>query len=269
MPMRIAISHTTRYDYDAPVPYALQHLRMTPKSRMGHQTIVSWEIIVEGGEVELSFDDQHNNRVSLVSTEAGQSQLLIHCKGEVETSDSAGMIGLHGGFAPLWYFRRTTPLTKAGPHVRKLIKSSVDDNPSDLETLHALSHRVLNEVRYETGTTLSDTSAEEALALGKGVCQDHAHIFISAARLLGFPARYVSGYLLMDGQKRQEASHGWAEIYVDNLGWVGFDVTNGICPDERYIRMATGLDYHEAAPVTGMRFGESGEAIQVELHIEQ
>ena len=112
-------------------------------------------------------------------------------------------------------------------------------------------------------------SAEEALAAGHGVCQDHAQIFIGAARLLGFPARYVSGYLFMENNVEQEASHGWAEAYVDGLGWVGFDVANGISPDERYIRVATGLDYKEAAPVSGMRFGDGGEAMTVTLQVQQ
>ena len=108
-----------------------------------------------------------------------------------------------------------------------------------------------------------------ALAAGQGVCQDHAHIFCSAARLLGLPARYVSGYLMMNDRVEQDASHAWAEAFFEGLGWVGFDISNGYSPDERYIRVATGIDFREAAPINGMRMGGSGEGVLVSLRVEQ
>jgi transglutaminase-like putative cysteine protease len=101
------------------------------------------------------------------------------------------------------------------------------------------------------------------------VCQDHAHIFIAAARSMGYPARYVSGYLMMEDRVHQDASHAWAEVHVDPLGWVGFDVSNGISPDTRYVRVATGLDYAEAAPVSGLRFGNGGEAMSIDIQVAQ
>jgi transglutaminase-like putative cysteine protease len=128
---------------------------------------------------------------------------------------------------------------------------------------------VLDAVAYETGHTDAATTAEDALAKGKGVCQDHAHLFIGAARLLGVPARYVSGYLMMNDRTDQDAGHAWAEAHVDGLGWVGFDVSNGIGPDARYVRVASGRDYAEAAPVTGISWGESGSTLSVSLAVEQ
>ena len=265
--MRLTIDHRTDYHYDPPVPYALQQLRLTPKSRAG-QEVVRWMIAIEGGKVELEFDDQHNNRVSLVSTEPGKDHIRIHCEGEVVNDNATGVIGQHGGYAPLWYFLRSTALTRPGPLLRKMVRD-IDEGDDDIPKLHRLSATILDEVSYETGTTHSGTSAEEALELGHGVCQDHAQIFIAAARLLGHPARYVSGYLFISDRVIQEASHGWAEAYVDGLGWVGFDVANGISPDDRYIRVATGLDYREAAPISGMRLGGSSETMSVELQVQQ
>ena len=101
------------------------------------------------------------------------------------------------------------------------------------------------------------------------MCQDHAHVFIAAARLMGYPARYVSGYLMMNDRVHQDASHAWAEAYVDMLGWVGFDVSNGISPDPRYVRVATGRDYREAAPISGLRFGAGGEAMSIDIQVQQ
>jgi len=131
------------------------------------------------------------------------------------------------------------------------------------------SATVLEQVPYTAGETGVHTTAEEAAALGKGVCQDHVHIFLGAARALGIPARYVSGYLMMNDRVEQEATHAWAEAHVDMLGWVGFDVSNRISPDERYVRVATGRDYGEAAPITGLSYGAGETVLEVRLAVEQ
>ena len=128
---------------------------------------------------------------------------------------------------------------------------------------------IAERVRYETGKTHSETTIEDALEAGHGVCQDHAHIFVSAARLLGHPARYVSGYLMLLDRVEQDASHAWAEAHVEGIGWIGFDPSNGICPDERYVRVATGLDYRDAAPISGLRYGDGGEDMEVSLQVQQ
>jgi len=101
------------------------------------------------------------------------------------------------------------------------------------------------------------------------VCQDHSHIFIACAREMGMPARYVSGYLMIDGATAQDAMHAWAEAHVDALGWVGFDVSNAISPDARYVRVATGLDYADASPVSGTRVGGTGERLEVRIDVVQ
>ena len=122
---------------------------------------------------------------------------------------------------------------------------------------------------YATGTTGVRTTAEQALEAATGVCQDHSHIFIAAARMTGIPARYVSGYLMMNDRIDQEATHAWAEAHVDGLGWVGFDVSNGISPDTRYVRVATGRDYRDAAPITGISYGAATEDLNVVVAVEQ
>lgn len=265
--MLLTIQHSTTYRYAAPVRYALQQLRLTPKDRAG-QKVRQWQLAVSGGTRQLSFTDHHANHVDLVRIGGGESEITLSCQGLVETEDRAGVIGPHGGYLPLWYFRSETALTRAGRAVRSLAKSVGGDGDA-VARLHALSALVRDTIAYAAGHTHAETTAEQALALGSGVCQDHAHSFCAAARVMGFPARYVSGYLLMDDRIEQDATHGWAEAHVDGLGWVGFDVSNGICPDERYVRVATGLDYREAAPVTGMHFGGVDEELLVTLQIQQ
>lgn len=268
--MLLTISHVTEYLFSEPVSYALQQLRLTPKSRSG-QSVKSWEMQVGGGSVQLAYDDQNNNRVQLVGVDPGASRVEIRSHGQVETSNNAGVVGAHRGFAPLWMFERTTDLTAPGSNIQKFAHSNSPDG--SVKSLHALSKAILEAVAYETETTHSATTAEQAMALGTGVCQDHTHIFIAVCRMAGIPARYVSGYLFMNGQTDQVASHAWAEAHLPGLGWVGFDVSNKISPDERYVRVATGLDYQDVAPIRGVRFGPHGgnldESLIVSIRVEQ
>ncbi|MGB4909077.1 MAG: transglutaminase family protein, partial [Tabrizicola sp.] len=114
------------------------------------------------------------------------------------------------------------------------------------------------------------TTAAEALALGEGVCQDHAHALVACARHRGLPARYVSGYLFatQDGTPH-EAAHAWAELHIPGLGWVGFDPANRACPDARYIRLGSGFDAQDAAPIRGIARGGAREAMDVTVAVQQ
>lgn len=264
--MRLKIKHTTEYLYDQPMPYALQRLRLTPVSGPS-QTVHDWSVLVDGARVEVSYDDHFDNRVELVETEGPRSEVKVVASGEVETLDKAGVFGAHIGNAPLWLFKRETPLTKPGKLIREIAKESSGD--SELARLHELMALVHLNVDYIPGSTGTATTAEQALEAGSGVCQDHAHIFISAARLIGLPARYVSGYLMMEDVDEQTATHAWAEAHVPGLGWVGFDAANKVCPDDRYARIATGLCYRDCAPVSGMRVGPSGESLTVSVTVQE
>lgn len=266
--MRLKIHHTSHYTYTSPVSYGLLQLRLSPKSRPGQQ-VLDWQLKVEGGKVEAEYEDHNANWVHLISVEEGASELVITSDGEVDVEDRAGVVGNHRGFTPLWLFRRATPLTRPGPLVRKLAKAAPDTSDGDIARLHRVAELVREAIAYEAGWTDADTKAEDALEAGKGVCQDHAHVFLSVARLLGYPARYAGGYLMMNDRIHQDAGHAWVEVHVEPLGWVGFDISNAISPDSRYVRVATGLDYSEAAPVSGMRFGASSESLDVSIQVQQ
>lgn len=267
--MRLRVEHVTRYQYDTPVGYALQQLRLTPKDRPGQQLIEHWAIEVEGGEPQLHYTDHHGNGIDLIAVQGGVRELVIRCHGEVELITFDGVIGAHRGAMPLWTFLRPTALTRAGRQVRALVAALGRDHASEIERAHALSALIIDRLAYRIGMTDADTTAEQALGGEGGVCQDHAHIFIAAMRHLGHPARYVSGYLMMNDRTHQDATHAWAEAHFDHIGWIGFDVSNGHSPDQRYIRVATGLDYRDAAPVRGMRYGAAQENLVVQLQVQQ
>ena len=234
--MRLKITHTTEYVYDEPMPYALQRLRLTPQTGP-RQTVEDWDVSVDGATVEVTYDAPFGNRVALVETEGPQQRVKVVASGTVNTQDKAGVFGHHIGNAPLWLFLRETPRTKPGKLVRELVKVSAGE--SELARPH---------------NPMENTPA---------------HILISAARQMGLPARYVSGYLMMEAVEEQTATHAWAEVHLQGLGWVGFDAANNICPDDRYVRIASGLCYRDCAPISGMRIGPAGETLSVSVTVQQ
>ena len=264
--MLLTVTHTTRYTFDSPVMHGLQRLKLRPQTTHG-QEVVDWAMELTGATAESDYDDHHDSHTTLIAIEPGAQEVVVTCRGTVRTVDNNGITGQHSGLMPLWMFLRPTPLTRAGARVRALVEA-VDADPRDpLEFLHALSAKVAERVEYVRGSTDTKTTAEEALAAGRGVCQDHAHVLIAAGRLLEIPMRYVGGYHKMNDRVEQDAGHGWAEAHIAGLGWVGFDVSNAMCPDERYIRVATGCDYSEAAPVTGIATGGGDSRLEVRLSV--
>ncbi|WP_214470904.1 transglutaminase family protein [Mesorhizobium sp. dw_380] len=263
--MRLKITHRTEYRYDAPVQYLLQRLRLLPVSGPT-QTVLSWALKIEGAREEVRFTDQYGNDNRLLSVEGDHDLITVEASGEVVTRDTSGVCGPHQGFAPLWLFTQETALTTIGSGIRDLAEAI--GKGTDLERLHRLMAAIGERVAYTPETTSATTSAEEALMLKTGVCQDHSHIFAATARAMGFPSRYVSGYLMMDAVE-QAASHAWAEAHVQGLGWVAFDPANGISPDERYVKVATGRDYRDASPVSGIRLGQAEEQLAVTVTVEQ
>jgi transglutaminase-like putative cysteine protease len=168
-------------------------------------------------------------------------------------------------------FLRTTPLTAPDAAIAACAHEVAAGAGADpLELLHALLARINSEIVFDADPTHSATTAAEAFALKRGVCQDLTHVFIAAAREIGFPARYVGGYFhRADGVVRQEAGHAWAEAHIDSLGWVAFDPANGICATDAHIRVAIGLDYLGAAPVRGTRYGGGAEFLAVTVMVDQ
>ncbi len=266
--MRIRIRHETRYRYDGPVDYAAQVVRLTPRDHEG-QRVLSWRVTDGGGRMLAGFEDGYGNRCHLATLGRRHDESAIVASGEIETTDTNGIVAGAADPLPPLYFLRSTEATAADAGIESL--ALAHERVADpVERLHRLMLDVRARVAYEIGSTSVVTSAAEALARGRGVCQDHAHVLISAARRLGYPARYISGYL-WDGALTApaEASHAWAEVRVERLGWVGLDAANGISPTTAYVRVAAGLDYADAAPVRGVRRGGAAETLAVAVEVQQ
>lgn len=262
--MILTVEHVTRYVYDAPMRGLVQSHRLRPSNHDG-QTVLDWDVTVTDGLRGGSFRDGAGDLNESWSVSGPVSEVEIRVSGRVRTEDRAGVLrGVRETVRPECYLRET-PFTRPDRDLRAM-GDAVEGMP-ELQAAHALAERVARAIVWTPGATDAATTAAQALARGKGVCQDHAHAVIAVARHVGIPARYVSGYLLAENV--QDAAHAWAELYVGGLGWVGFDAANACCPNENYIRLASGLDAQDAAPIRGSSRGGGQETLDVTVAVRQ
>lgn len=266
--MRLKISHETVYRYDHPVRNIVQSLRLTPSICEG-QKAQDWKIEVSGGIRGPGFRDGAGDWIEGWTVRGPTAEVVVTVSGRIETRDTAGVLRGHREMINPLAYLRDSPATHPDDGLRKLAES-IAGATDNLDMAHLLSAAIGEAIAYRPGSTEAHTTAAEALEQGEGVCQDHAHALIAVARLHGMPARYVSGYLhsTEDGQTH-DAAHAWAEIHVNNLGWVGFDAANRCCPDERYVRLGSGLDAADAAPIRGIGSGQGIEELDVRVSVEE
>jgi transglutaminase-like putative cysteine protease len=267
--MQLSVRHVTTYSYAQPARGVIQLLRATPLSFVG-QNVLDWRIDVDSDARLRESRDGYGNVTHMLYLDKPVRRLSVAVTGRVLTEDRAGVVLGVPNDLPPQVFSRATPLTEAGPAIVALARSiEIGPDPA-LGRLHNLNHRLYEMMTFDTEATGAETSAEQAAVAGHGVCQDFAHMFVAAARLLGIPARYISGHLFRrDGAHVQEAAHAWVEAWVGDLGWVAFDPTNGISADDAYVRVACGLDYRDAAPVAGTRSGGGAEHLAVEVAVSE
>jgi transglutaminase-like putative cysteine protease len=282
--MRICVAHETLYRYDTPSTGVIRTLRLTPRTHAG-QYVVDWRIDVSADCRLEPQEDAFGNIIHAFSASGPISELRLLVEGEVETQDTAGVVrGAVERFPPSLFLRETA-LTHADEAILAYAAQFPRPSPAEtLATLHDLLARVHEDIAFDPEPTSAGTTAAEAFGGKRGICQDLTHIFIAVARARGVPARYVGGYFRSDdgisakdgGAGRDvthdaagDAGHGWAEAYVPDLGWVGFDPANGFCVTDQHIRVAIGLDYLGAAPVRGAHYGGGREALAVNLQVTQ
>ena len=293
--MILTVRHVTTYRYAAPVRGVVQSQRLTP-ARFDGQRVLDWKVAVSDGIAGGGFRDGAGDWVQSHSAAGPLSEITVTVTGRVETVDLAGVLRGHRERIPAEAYLRQTGPTRADAALTELGRAALSGADGALDGAHRLAAAVTAAIAYRPGTTHAHTTAAEALSLGEGVCQDHAHALIAAARSQEIPARYVCGYMASgpapaaggqvqvqegqaqaqgveadgaadDGAEAYEAAHAWAELWVAGLGWVGFDAANECCPDARYIRLGSGLDAHGAAPIRGIARGDGAESLDVSVAV--
>jgi transglutaminase-like putative cysteine protease len=258
--MLLNVEHRTSYTYSAPVNYTIQQLRLTPQDGFG-QRVQRWEIRVNGHL--HSFEDTYGNAAHTLVLDSPHETINIVASGIVETGLDLPPVEHK---LPREIYLRTTPLTMADDGLQAFALNFGSKLMSE-SLLTQMMHAIIERVPYVRGSTAVETTAARAFELGAGVCQDHAHIFIACCRSLGLPARYVSGYLFTDDGSLLE-SHAWADVCVDDQ-WLSFDVSNRGRTNSTHVRLAIGLDYREACPISGVRVGGGLETMGVSVQVNQ
>jgi transglutaminase-like putative cysteine protease len=268
--MHVRIHHSTTYRYDPPVAGAIQLLRVTPRDFNG-QHVARWRIELSADTRLTPHEDAFGNVTHVFNVTGPLAELRVDVEGEVETHNTHGIISGAVERFPPRLFLRPTGLTAADEAIRDFAeRARAGCEGNALAQAHALLEALHREVVFDVGMTEVVPSASEAFALKRGVCRDHCHIFLAAAHYLEIPARYIAGYLqIADSRIKQEAGHAWAEAFISDIGWIGFDPANGLCPTEAYVRVAVGLDSIGAAPIRGVRFGVGSENLEVAIKVGQ
>jgi len=268
--MRLHVSHSSVYSYDPPAAGVIQVLRLTPRNHEG-QYVERWRIDVVPDARLAAHEDAFGNITHVFTADGPLEELRVEVDGEVETQNAYGVVrGTVERFPPS-LFLRDTALTQADGAIRDFAQKIRDASGGVvLAQLHGLLDRLFEDIAGDGGTSPASKNAAEAFARKRGAPEDLAHVFIGAAHTLGIPARYVRGYYRSaDKGADADTSHAWAEAFVPDLGWVGFDPSNGCCPTDGHVRVAIGLDSLGAAAVRGTRLGVGAETLAVAIKVDQ
>ncbi|MCD8547440.1 MAG: transglutaminase family protein [Aeromonadaceae bacterium] len=250
--MRLTIEHQTRYEYQSTVRRSTQYLRLTPQPS-DRQRILAWELELPQSATQTT--DSFGNVLHVLTLDSPHEAIDILARGVVEILDETEDQDTH--LSPLVYLRHSD-LTRADSAIRNFAaRFTPQGDPAS--ALEAMMVALLAHMPYTPGSTAVSDSAADAFATGSGVCQDHTQVFLACCRSLGLPARYVSGYLYTPDTSHV-ATHAWAEVWYDD-GWHTYDVTNQSRTPNRHLKLAVGLDYLDACPVRGVRYGGGEEAM--------
>lgn len=261
----LSIRHETIYRYTAPLAYTIQQLRLTPRPD-AHQHVQSWQIATPGQR--HPFTDAFGNLSHTLTVTGSHNEVKIVVDGVVDVSALArGRLSEKDNLSPL-VFTVPSRLTETLPAIAQFAAQHLVQGARSHELL-SLAEAIRGTVQYQSGATGVTTTAADALQLGQGVCQDHAHLFIACCHTQNIPARYVSGYIHA-GDTDHAESHAWVDVWVDEVdfsGWVSIDVTHAQFASNMHCRLAIGRDYESAAPVRGVRQGGGKETLSVHVDV--
>lgn len=249
--MRLKIRHAITCTFPEPTRNVTRILRLTPRSFEG-QHVIGWQIDVDVDCILKAGEDGFGNLTHGFTAKGPCEALTITVAGEVDNFDAAGVVRGSAERMPIDIYLRETPLTVADDTLRRFAQDIAAGATSRLGIAHALMRGLHDTVAFAADVPDAETGAAAFLAK-RGNGTDMAHIYAACARHMGIPARVVSGYYLCDDHERGIA-HAWAEVFVDGLGWTGFDAAHDLCPQDTHVRLATGLDMLGATMMRGSGF---------------
>lgn len=275
--MRLQIEHTTQFEYDTPITEAYTEVRMRPLNDDTQRCQV-FEMVTDPDLNESRYTDRFGNDVRFFDLISPHQSLILTSISEVHTSSpyflpqaELSPLDLHDYLVPSPYVPLGPALQAFGQaHTVMTADGALDVRATALALMTA-TYRAL---KYQSGVTDVSTKADQALALGAGVCQDFAHVMLAACRSVGISARYVSGYLYVEVNNRQPndpdpdlATHAWIDVYLPGQGWISLDPTHNCEQGERHVRLAIGRDYTDVPPTRGVYKGSAKEKMKVRVRV--
>jgi transglutaminase-like putative cysteine protease len=255
--VKLEIVHSTRYRYSGPIAETVMEVRLRPMDGNG-QRCLDFSLELSHGVKARAYTDGFGNHVHYFNLVRPHSGLSVVSRSTIETGLSHDA---RPGEELVQDFLRFRAPVKEVEGIRELARQHMIADPADPssveQALDELTLSISRDFTYDRTVTNVYSTVDEVLALRAGVCQDFAHLFIAAARAMGVPTRYVSGYIHTQGEKAAAASHAWAEAWVAGRGWIGFDATHPIRTTPHHVRLAVGRDYTDAAPTRGVYVGSA------------
>jgi transglutaminase-like putative cysteine protease len=275
---RFRIHHVTKYSYQNPVIDSANQIILFPL-RDDHQELVKQKLTITGDPFVERYTDYYGNEVGLFMHSEPHTELVIDSKIEVVTyareapADEVSkeeqwehLISLKNeiGFIDFFNIGRLENMDE----VRKVV-IQYDHQLTPLAVAILLTEYVYNEFQYITGITSIETTLDEVWNLKAGVCQDFAHMLLVMLRMIGIPARYVSGYICpnKNGMRGEGATHAWVEAYIPYYGWLGLDPTNNCIANDMHVRLAVGRNFSDCSPVKGSYKGTSQHVLHVGVSV--
>jgi transglutaminase-like putative cysteine protease len=265
--MRLTVRHEVVWTWDAPPRSAVEHLRIEPRNHEG-QHLIGWRMDVEPDGRRRMGEDAFGNAFESVTVDGPLPELRVRCDGEFETFNTTGIVRHSIERFPPDLFLRVSGLTAADPALRDFADDVGGQESAPLARGHALMDGLHERVAHVSCRNDNFFGAAKTFAAGRGQARDLAHVFVACARTLGIPARIAVGHLFTETAEERACVHGWAELYIAGLGWVGFDPVTGRCPEGDHIRVAIGIDAIDALPVRGAHHGGSGEKISHRIRVD-
>ena len=284
---RLRIRHTTRYTYDRPVSRSVHRLHIRPFSDI-RQTLMEHTLTISEPTHVIEYEDVFGNRAARFELTAPYTELTVTADSLVDVEDidpfAFASVPIRPSFPLIWMPAERLMLSPyllpdelPDTQLKELYDYAmtfVGQNNSDLmETLFAINLSLHRDYKYTPGSTNFSTTAFDVYINKTGVCQDLSNLFIMMARLLGIPARYVCGYIHTGntGENRigADASHAWVQLYIPNVGWKGFDPTNGTLPHLDHVRIAYGRHYRDTAPTEGTLYSPASESMAVDVEVKE
>lgn len=283
---RYRIRHHSGFEYTAPVVTSVHHLHLEPRVILGQETEYFKVLIAPEDPSLVTTVDTWGNPYVVTQQAQTFRELSFTSLTQVSVFRKAPdpavgsmpwedvVMAANGNFDPqVQEYRWNSAHCHRDPALRSLTDGVFTDGADALAALAAFTDKIFKEFTYDPAATDIATPVAEVVANKRGVCQDFAHVGIAALRSLGFPARYISGYLETvppEGQTRlqgADASHAWLAVWLPNLGWVDVDPTNGCIVADRHIATCVGRDFADVSPVTGVILGGGNQTQSVEVDV--